>query len=62
MKRRDLERQLTKYGWWFKRHGSKHDVWTNGDDDECIPRHNEINEILAIKILRVAVTNMKKRK
>ena len=54
MKRRDLECELTRLRWWLKRHGSKHDLWTNGEDEETIPRHNEINELLAKKILRTA--------
>lgn len=52
MKRGDLERQLRKAGWWFLRHGGNHDVWTDGDRTEAVPRHNEINELLAKKILR----------
>lgn len=44
MKRKDLERQLSKLGWFFLRHGGKHDVWTNGDAMEQIPGHNEIDE------------------
>lgn len=54
MKRVDLERKLKQYGWYFKRHGGKHDLWTNGEMEEAIPRHNEINELLAKKILRTA--------
>ena len=62
MKRRDLQRELMKLGWWLKRHGSKHDLWTNGDEEEPIPRHNEINEMLAKKILRTAKKAAKERK
>jgi mRNA interferase HicA len=54
MKKRDLEKQLTAYGWRFLRHGGKHDVWTNGEQQEQIPRHTEIAEVLAKKILRTA--------
>lgn len=57
MKRKDLERTLLELGWWLKRHGSKHDVWTNGEDDEA---HNEVNEMLAKKILRTAERAPKK--
>jgi mRNA interferase HicA len=52
MKRRDLERTLRQLGWYFLRHGGKHDVWTNGTREEAIPRHSEINEKLAQAILR----------
>ena len=54
MKRKNLEDNLKKLGWWFLRHGGKHDIWTNGDRQEPIPRHNEINEKLARLILRKA--------
>jgi predicted RNase H-like HicB family nuclease/predicted RNA binding protein YcfA (HicA-like mRNA interferase family) len=50
MKRRDLEHQLSKLGWWLSRHGGGHDIWTNGKESEQVPRHNEINEYLAKKI------------
>jgi hypothetical protein len=32
MKRRLLEAELKKWGWRLLRHGSNHDVWTNGID------------------------------
>jgi mRNA interferase HicA len=54
VKRKDLEKQLTKLGWYLKRHGAKHDVWTNGEIDQQIPRHREIAELLAKKILKTA--------
>jgi mRNA interferase HicA len=54
MKKRDLEKELKKVGWWFLRHGGKHDVWTNGKDEETVPRHTDINENLARKIIRKA--------
>jgi predicted RNA binding protein YcfA (HicA-like mRNA interferase family) len=51
MKRRDLIRKLEKHGWKLARHGGNHDIYTNGIQSEPIPRHNEINEITAKKIL-----------
>ena len=54
MKRRELEKRLKALGWWFLRHGSDHEIWTNGTDQEQVPRHNEINERLAKKILKTA--------
>jgi mRNA interferase HicA len=47
-------------GWEFKRHGGKHDVWTNGEIEEMIPRHAEIAERLAQKILRNAKRGARK--
>ena len=57
MKKRDLERQLTAIGWRLDRHGGNHDIWTNGDVYEPIPRHAEISELLAKKILKKAKNN-----
>lgn len=54
MKRRELEEALRKVGWSFLRHGANHDVWTDGEQQEPIPRHSEINEKLARAILRRA--------
>lgn len=52
MKQRDLVKQLENAGFEFVRHGHDHDVYKRGRDEEQIPRHKEINEILAKKILR----------
>lgn len=54
MKRRDLEQRLTELGWRFLRSGSRHDVWTDGEREEALPRHREINEQLARAVLRRA--------
>jgi mRNA interferase HicA len=43
MKKRDLEKELKKRGRWLLRHGAGHDIWTDGDRKEPIPRHSEIN-------------------
>lgn len=52
MKKRDLEKRLQENGWMFLRHGGNHDVWTDGNRIEPIPRHKEINERLAKAIIR----------
>jgi mRNA interferase HicA len=57
MKKRDLENKLKDLGWWFLRHGGNHDTWTNGRDIEQIPRHREVNEHLAKKIIKTAQKN-----
>jgi mRNA interferase HicA len=54
MKRLELEKKLKQVGRWFKRHGGKHDVWTNGEREVAIPRHNEINEYTAKAIIKEA--------
>jgi mRNA interferase HicA len=53
----NMKKKLRKQGWVLLRHGSNHDVWTNGVISEPIPRHNEINELLAKKIIRKVVLN-----
>ncbi len=52
MKQRDLIKKLESAGFDFKRHGSNHDVYVRGLDEEQIPRHKEINERLAKAIIR----------
>jgi mRNA interferase HicA len=59
VKRRDLEQRLTACGWRFLRGGGRHDVWTDGEREEAIPRHREINERLARAILRRACKDEK---
>jgi mRNA interferase HicA len=54
MKRRDLEKKLAEFGWYFDRHGGNHDVWTNGELKNFIPRHNDVSENLARGIVRMA--------
>lgn len=52
MKRKDLIKLLEDNGWYLKRNGSNHDVYTNGIKTEAIPRHTEINEMLAKSIIK----------
>lgn len=52
MKHRDLVKLLEQNGWYLKRHGANHDLYTNGKNSEPIPRHSEINEKLAQKIIK----------
>ena len=54
VKRKELERKLGHLGWHLLRHGGNHDIWTNGREEEPGPRHPEINEDLARKILKKA--------
>jgi mRNA interferase HicA len=61
MKKRDLEKKLSQCGWWLDRHGGNHDIWTNGKVFEPVPRHPEVNELLAKKILRKAQNNPPER-
>ncbi len=52
MKKKDLIKLLEKNGWYLKRNGAEHDIYTNGKERETIPRHNEINEMLAKAIIK----------
>lgn len=47
MKRRELLKLFTNAGWYFLRNGANHDIYTNGKDNVPIPRHPDINEVLA---------------
>ena len=52
MKQRDLIKKLEDAGFQFKEHGGNHDTYKRGSDIEQVPRHKEINEITAKKILK----------
>lgn len=52
MKRRDLIKKLEDAGFKFERDGSSHDIYRRGSDEEAIPRHREINETTAKRILK----------
>jgi len=54
MKRSDLIARLEAAGCTLLRHGGKHDIYHNPRTgrSQPIPRHREINEVLAKKILR----------
>lgn len=54
MKRRDLIAELERAGCFLLRNGSKHDIYHNpvSGKSEPVPRHREIDERLAKKILK----------
>ena len=54
MKRRDLIKRIEGVGCVLLRHGGKHDIYHNPKSGatEPVPRHGEINERLARKIIR----------
>ncbi|MBU4055149.1 MAG: type II toxin-antitoxin system HicA family toxin [Proteobacteria bacterium] len=54
MKRKDLEKMLRIAGCYLKRQGGSHSLWTNPKTGviEAVPRHREIKESLAKKILK----------
>ena len=54
MKRRDLVSNLEKGGCELIRHGGRHDIYHNSKNGKSqpVPRHREINERLAKRILK----------
>ena len=54
MKRKELEKKLRQAGCYLKREGGSHSLWINPQTGvvEAIPRHREIKEFLAKKILK----------
>jgi predicted RNA binding protein YcfA (HicA-like mRNA interferase family) len=54
MKRKDLERRLRIAGCYLKREGASHSLWINpkNGSQEAVPRHPEIKEPLAKRILK----------
>lgn len=54
MKRRDLISTLEQAGCILLRHGGRHDIYHNlkTGRSQPIPRHKEINEMLAKKIIK----------
>jgi mRNA interferase HicA len=62
VKKRNLEKRLSQYGWRFLRQGGSHEGWTNGEHIIWIPRHKEVNEFTARGLLRKARTNAPRKK
>lgn len=54
MKRRDLEQRLRMAGCYLKRESASHSLWIQPKTGaiEAVPRHNEIKEPLAKKIMK----------
>ena len=55
MKRKELIKMIEESGCLFIRHGSKHDLYLNPKTGkkQPIPRHREIDELLARHILKI---------
>ena len=52
MKRRELLKLFEKAGWYLKRNGVSHDIYTDGINSEAIPRHPDVNERLAKELIK----------
>jgi mRNA interferase HicA len=61
MKLRDLIAELERAGCVLLRNGAKHDIYHNPANgrSEPVPRHREVNELLARKILKSLVQDEK---
>ena len=51
-KRADLIKLLKKNGLYLKRYAGAHEIYTNGQENETIPRHRELKENLARGIIK----------
>jgi len=58
MKRNELLKILRRYGCYLKREGANHSLWISpiNGATEAIPRHVEIPEMLAKKIIKNLTT------
>jgi mRNA interferase HicA len=54
VKRRDLVSALEGVGFVLVRHGAKHDVFGRGSQHLTVPRHRDVDDRLARKILKEA--------
>ena len=52
MKRKDIIKLLEKNGYSLKREGAEHTIYEKDGKSVPIPRHREINEILAKSIIK----------
>lgn len=52
MKQKDLIKLFETNGWWKLREGGSHIIYTNGTENEPVPRHKELNEMLAKSIIK----------
>lgn len=52
MKQKELIKLFFNNGWWILREGRNHIIMTNGKDIESVPRHREVNELLAKSIIK----------
>jgi len=60
LKYRELVKKLNELGWEIVRQGGNHEIFSNGESFLPIPRHKEINELLAKSIIKRATDFNKK--
>lgn len=52
VKHRDLLKIAAEHGFKYLRDGGRHGIYSDGEKEVAIPRHREVNEITAKKIVR----------
>ena len=52
VKRKILIDLFEKNGWTLKRHGAGHDIYVKGSERETVPRHSDIDEMMARAIIK----------
>lgn len=52
MKRGELLKLFKEAGWYFLRNGANHEIYTDGKNQEAIPRHPDIKENLARGLIK----------
>jgi predicted RNA binding protein YcfA (HicA-like mRNA interferase family) len=52
LKRKDLVKLFEKNGWWLKREGGNHAIYTDGKASEPISRQADIKESVARAIIK----------
>lgn len=46
VQRHKVEKRFKDNGWYFVRHGSNHDIWSNGKTKTQLPRHPKFSDKL----------------
>jgi len=54
MKKKAVIKKLKTAGWYLKRQGANHEIWTDGKKSTSVPRHTELDEDTAKGILKDA--------
>lgn len=57
MKKKEVVKKLKRAGWWKKREGGNHEVWTNGEMSHILSRHNNIPDKTPKSIIKKAINN-----
>ena len=52
MKRKDLIKKFMDNGWWLRREGGNHTIYTDGTHNEPVSRQTEIDDELAKAIIK----------